>query len=366
MRARVNNPISGFRQRAFSEALFMSIGDGVFVTDSEARLSRINQKALEILGYKEKEVLGKWFPEIIPARDDHKRRLSNTERPIGQVFLTGKTITERAYYRRKNGSWIPVTLTVSPVYVDGKPVGAIEVFRDITDVLALERAKDEFVAIASHQLRTPATAVKQYVGLLLEGYAGRLDTTQKQFLEKAYESNERQLQIVQEILKVTQLDLDKVVLNPAVVDIRQIIQKAADGLSGKFSAKRQKITVNLPKEPVKAKVDAQQIQIALENLLENASNYTWENKTITISCVQAGNSVEIYVKDQGVGIAAADYPRLFQKFSRIENPLSLETNGTGLGLYWAASIIELHGGTISVKSSVGRGTTFIITLPDGV
>ena len=197
MKARLRRPLPDFRQRALTEALFMSLGDGAIVTDAEAHISRINKKALDILGFKEKDVLGKWFPEVIIAEDGYGNVLSNTERPIGQVFLTGKTIASRTFYRRKAGDLIPVDLTISPVMLKGRPAGAIEVFRDISQTLALERAKDEFVAIASHQLRTPATAVKQYIGLLLEDYSGSLNDDQRLFLERAYDSNERQLNIVQ-------------------------------------------------------------------------------------------------------------------------------------------------------------------------
>lgn len=351
---------------AEAEALFMSIGEGAIVTDTNARISRVNQTALRILGFSEKELIGKWFPEVIIAEDEHGNALSNIDRPMGQAFLTGRSISSRTYYRRKDNTRIPVFLTVSPVMLEDKPMGAIEVFRDISADLALERAKDEFVAIASHQLRTPATAVKQYVGLLLEGYAEPLTENQRLFLERAYESNERQLHIVQEILKITQLDLEKVVLRPAVCDIRQIAQAAVATVQSNFDAKEQNIMIKEPDEPLMAKVDAEQLQVAVENLLENASNYTWPQKTITVSTRKLKDRVRISVKDEGVGIEHHDYPKLFQKFSRIPNPLSLEISGTGLGLYWAAKIIHLHGGYIHVASSPGKGSIFTINLPDSI
>lgn len=250
--------------------------------------------------------------------------------------------------------------------LDSKPVGAIEVFRDITADLALERAKDEFVAIASHQLRTPATAVKQYVGLLLEGYAEPLTENQRLFLERAYESNERQLHIVQEILKITQLDLEKVVLRPESHDIRQIARDAVATVQGSFDAKQQKVIIKEPDEPLMAHVDAEQLRVAIENLLENASNYTWNGKNIYVITRQLKDRARIAVKDEGVGIEHIDYPKLFQKFSRIPNPLSLEISGTGLGLYWAAKIVHLHGGYIHVASTPGKGSIFTINLPNSI
>jgi two-component system phosphate regulon sensor histidine kinase PhoR len=350
-------------QTVEADVLFMSIGEGAIVTDSSARISRINQKALDILGYNEDELLGKWFPEAICAEDESGREIPNIERPMAEVFITGEAVSRRAYYRRKDGTQIPVFLTVSPVMIDGKPIGAIELFRDITDEIALENAKDEFVAIASHQLRTPATAVKQYVGLLLEGYAEPLTENQKMFLDRAYENNERQLQIVQEILKVTQLDLEKVTLKLKRTDLRTIAEESAKGLRSNFEKKKQKLEIILPKTPVWANVDKAQIKTAVENLLENSSNYTWPGKTISLSVESTPRENRISVKDEGVGIAKMDIPKLFKKFSRIPNDLSIEIGGTGLGLYWAARIVELHGGTIKVKSRPGRGSLFSIVLP---
>lgn len=366
MAANVNPTKTIPSHSAEAEALFMSIGEGAIVTDTNARISRINQTALRILGYSEKEMIGKWFPEVIIAEDEQGTALSNIDRPMGQAFLTGRSVSARTYYRRKDGNRVPVFLTVSPVMLDSKPVGAIEVFRDITADLALERAKDEFVAIASHQLRTPATAVKQYVGLLLEGYAEPLTENQRLFLERAYESNERQLHIVQEILKITQLDLEKVVLRPESHDIRQIARDAVATVQGSFDAKQQKVIIKEPDEPLMAHVDAEQLRVAIENLLENASNYTWNGKNIYVITRQLKDRARIAVKDEGVGIEHIDYPKLFQKFSRIPNPLSLEISGTGLGLYWAAKIVHLHGGYIHVASTPGKGSIFTINLPNSI
>lgn len=350
-------------QSAESDVLFMSIGEGAIVVDARGHISRVNRKALEILDFSEEELVGRWFPEVIKAEDASGKLIPNLERPISEVFIAGEAVSSRVFYRRKSGEPIPVYLSVSPVMSKGKPVGAIEVFRDISDEIALEKAKDEFVAIASHQLRTPATAVKQYLGLLLQGYAEPLADTQKTFLERAYESNERQLQIVQEILKITQLDLEKVVLRLDLYDLRKIAEEAAAGLEGKFKERDQHLLIKLPREPVWANVDKDQIRIALENLLENASNYSPKGRAIEMIIRRTKKRVKLIINDEGVGINKNDLSKLFQKFSRIPNDLSVEVGGTGLGLYWAAKIIELHGGDIEVRSIQGKGSSFAICLP---
>jgi two-component system phosphate regulon sensor histidine kinase PhoR len=232
------------------------------------------------------------------------------------------------------------------------------------ELISLSQSKDEFIAITSHQLRTPATGVKQYLGLLLEGYADPLTPSQRMFIEKAYENNERQLHIVDDILRIAQLDLDKIKLNPEVYDISLLIQIAVESLQGKFQRKSQRVKFTPPHVPVLAKIDTEEVRLVIENMLENASNYSPEGKTITITLGRTKKEeAKINIKDQGVGIEKQDIAKLFQKFSRINNPLSNTVNGTGLGLYFSKKIIELHGGRVQVRSTPGKSTTFSILLP---
>jgi signal transduction histidine kinase len=230
------------------------------------------------------------------------------------------------------------------------------------ELVNLNRSKDEFVAIASHQLRTPATAVKQYLGLLLEGYTDPLTDGQRTFLQLAYENNDRQLHIVDEILHITRLDLDKVKLNLEKVDVCDVVRSAMLAMRRNFENRNQKVEVKLSGR-VEAVADKEQLRRALENLLENASNYSPDKRKISVGITHTEEHVDIFVKDEGVGIDPKDFPKLFQKFSRIPNPLSIEVSGTGLGLYWAQKIIRLQGGDILVESSLDKGSTFSIRLP---
>jgi signal transduction histidine kinase len=230
-------------------------------------------------------------------------------------------------------------------------------------LIALGRTKDEFAAIASHQLRTPATAVKQYLGLLLDGYAEPLTENQKNFLLKAYENNERQLHVIDDILQIVRLDLDKVRLDLKIHDLGAITEATVDGLQPTFRKNRQKVLIKKPQGVIRATVDKKQISTALENLLENASNYSPKGSSIQVTLKKNKGGLQITIEDKGVGIDPSDFPKLFQKFSRIPNPLSVEAGGTGLGLYWADKIIKMHKGSISIKSAVGRGSVFAINLP---
>ncbi|MDB5163458.1 MAG: putative histidine kinase [Candidatus Saccharibacteria bacterium] len=348
---------------AAAEALFLSLGDGAIVTDEAGRVSRINKVALLLLGYSAKELVGRWYPDAVVAENEDGNRIPNWERPITQVFLEGKSISARVYYRRKDGSRMATFLTVSPVMLDSKPIGAIEVFRDITNEVELEKTKDEFISLASHQLRTPATGVKQYVGMLLEGYAGTITSQQRQLLKNAYESNERQLTIVSDLLRVAHIDAGKVRLVRQRVDLVQLIQDVIDGLNNVFKRRYQEVNFVHPKTTVTAEIDVDRIRMVIENIVDNASKYTPEGKNLEVTLRQRPSCVEIEVKDEGVGIPRRDINKMFQKFSRLNNPLSQLVGGTGLGLYWAKRIIDLHEGEITVSSKVGKGSVFTISIP---
>jgi two-component system sensor histidine kinase/response regulator len=233
----------------------------------------------------------------------------------------------------------------------------------VHQLMEINRSKDEFIALASHQLRTPATAVKQYVGMILEGYAGDITPEQEKFLKSAYESNERQIQVVNDILRVAKLDLKKITLKRAEVDMGKLMESIIHDSASLFKNRSQTVIYDQPPVAVTALVDTEYIRMALGNIIDNASKYTPPEKSITVTVTPASRGkVVVTISDEGVGIADKDIDKLFKKFSRIDNPLSVKVGGTGLGLYWSNEVVQLHGGTIKVSSKLGSGTAFKISL----
>jgi signal transduction histidine kinase len=224
-------------------------------------------------------------------------------------------------------------------------------------------SKDEFIALASHQLRTPATGVKQYLGMLLEGYVGDVTPEQHEFLAQAYASNERQLGTINDLLQIAQIDANKLTLNSQACDIAALIDAVAKEQRGNIERRRQQLKVIKDVEPALAWADPLRLHMVLDNLIDNASKYSREHTTVTITVSAEHNYVVVEVADEGVGIAHKDISKLFQKFSRIDNPLSIVVGGNGLGLYLAKKLIDAHGGTINVQSSLRQGTVFILRLP---
>jgi signal transduction histidine kinase len=235
--------------------------------------------------------------------------------------------------------------------------------RQNNELKQLNSSKDEFIALASHQLRTPATGVKQYLGMLLEGYMGPLPPEQRDFLQKAYESNERQLSTINDLLQIAQIDSNKVVLHPIPCDVSALIDAVVNELKVTATNRRQGIVVRKRGQSFKILADETRLRMVLDNLVDNASKYSPENTTITITLSATPKELVISVSDQGVGIASEDTGKLFHKFSRIDNPRSIAVGGNGLGLYLAQRIVRAHDGDIEVTSAVQEGSTFTIRLP---
>jgi signal transduction histidine kinase len=241
---------------------------------------------------------------------------------------------------------------------------AAKILQERNDELeAIARTKDEFVALASHQLRTPATAVKQYLGMVLQGYAGDISEVQHEMLGKAFEGNERQLQIITQILNAARVDTGRLVMAPVRLDLRTLAQGAANDLRSSFEQHNHTFSIELPEQPVMVSGDQGYLRMAIENILQNATVYTPDGGTIHVTLKARRGQCELRIADTGVGIRKTDIPKLFDKFSRIHNPLSVAAGGSGIGLYLASEIVRLHGGQVKVESKLHVGTTFAIWLP---
>lgn len=245
----------------------------------------------------------------------------------------------------------------------GNVVRMIGTARDITEAKLLENAKNDFVALTSHQLRTPATIVKQYATMLKDGYVGDLNPQQKKFMTTIYESNERQINIINDLLNIARIDSGDFKMELARTDLVGLLSEITTHQSKKYKTKKQKLIFESIYKKVYCNVDSGQIRMAIENLLDNAHKYTPAKKDVRIAIKRKRGHILIFVSDEGIGIPSTDIHKIFKMFSRIENPAVLQEEGTGIGLYWAKKIITMHGGTIEVTSEHNKGTTFTIDLP---
>lgn len=223
-------------------------------------------------------------------------------------------------------------------------------------------AKDELLSLASHQLRTPATGVKQYLGMVLQGFAGDVPEKQRSYLERAYASNNRQLHVINDILHMAKLETGRIVLTERKFDIAKMLRDVVD--EQRSQAETGEVTVHLQAPPQGWIVgDSHMLWMVVENLVSNAIKYTPVGGAVTVRLVRRANRWVLTVKDTGVGIAKSDYSKLFKQFSRITNARSDFVTGTGVGLYLAHHLTVLHGGSIGVTSKKGKGSTFTVRLP---
>ncbi len=351
------------QQRTKDEALLASIGDGVFAVNSQQKIILFNDAAVKITGFEASEVLGKKFKDVLNFLDE---LTGKSEDSFIKTALSGtKTkLKGNKVLVHKNGKRIPVEDSAAPIMDQRKRIaGAIVVFRDVSKERQLQRAKDEFVALASHQLRTPATAVKNFVGLIQQGYAGKVSSEQAKYVDMAYESNERQLEIIDDLLKLAQADSGQIKLNLVQADLKQVIDSAVFEQSGLVAQRKQTIKVNMPSKPIDLTFDIDNLRMVISNLISNASKYMSREGKISITVRDNRQTVTIAIKDTGVGIAKKDIRKLFKKFSRIDNKLSTEVGGSGIGLYLAKRLVDLHRGRITVQSVIGKGSTFSVILP---
>lgn len=370
-----------------SEARFRfmaeSLPQKIFTASPDGKITYFNPQWAEYTGLSLKKLEKGGVQQFV-----HPDDLPENMRLWRQALTTGEPLENEQRLRRGDGQYRKHISHVRAMRdSDGKIIrwfGSMTDIEDVTQTIAREKelehktavlqeqraeliaintAKDDFISLASHQLRTPATSVKQYIGMLLEGYAGDVTDAQKDFLQRAYNGNERQINIVNDLLKVALVDAGRVKLRLEKVDLSPLISEIIAGQADKFASRKQNVQFESSKVKCPVIADGELTRMVMENLIDNACKYTYEGKNITIKLQKSKGNADIIIQDEGVGIPKDKLNKLFQKFSRLDNPLSIAAGGTGLGLYWVKQIIELHKGKISVVSKVGKGTTFTVSLP---
>jgi two-component system phosphate regulon sensor histidine kinase PhoR len=349
------------------DALISSIGEGVIIVDEYGHVMEANQNALDTLGYLRDEMVGAWLGKILPSKDKEGRDIPTSERPVFRSLLTGQPTTQIISYVKKDGSLLPVSSTAAPFMVKGMPRGAIIIFRDFSHEIQVERAKDEFVSLASHQLRTPLTAMMLYAQMLEECRNGDLNDEQSLYLAKIKTSTERLQSLVTDFLNISKLELGRLDIQLKETDLEELIKIELSEIQPTLKAKSAGLTFNSPAKKIpKAIVDPMLLGQAVHNLLTNAIRYTpSDNGQVEVSLGYKDNAFTICVIDNGIGIPEESKPRIFQRLYRAENAIETQEGGTGLGLYFVKKVAEAFGGGVWFESQLNKGSTFCISLPHG-
>ena len=352
--------------RAKQGAILLSIGDGLIATDEKGSIILINKTAEQLLGSRSGELVGKLFSEIALLEDERGTPVLEENHPVYIALKNGTATTGTVYYNvRKDGTKFAVAITATPVILGGKVIGTIKVFRDITDEREIDKAKTEFVSLASHQLRTPLSTVNWYAEMLLAGDVGDLNPQQKKYLDEVYGSNQRMVELVNALLDVSRLELGTFVIEPEPTDICKLAEDVVDEQKLDITSKKIKFTFACDSYIPMIQADPKLLRMVMQNILSNAVKYTPSSGKVrfTIS-VSDSKDIKIIIADTGYGIPKNQHSKIFTKLFRADNVRDKDTNGTGLGLYIVKSIVENSGGKIWFESpKENHGTNFYVTLP---
>lgn len=227
----------------------------------------------------------------------------------------------------------------------------------------LDEAKDEFISMASHQLRTPLTSIKGYVSMLMDGDVGAVTKEQKHLLQEAFMSSERMVRLISDFLNVSRLQTGKFIIDKHTVDLAKIVGQEVDALAPTAKAHGMTFTYKKPKNIPEMELDEGKIQQMIMNFCDNAIYYSKEGSKINVNLSVVDHQVEFTVKDTGIGVPAAEQEQLFNKFFRATNARKQRPDGTGVGLFLAKKVIDAHNGKIVFSSAEGKGSTFGFRLP---
>jgi two-component system phosphate regulon sensor histidine kinase PhoR len=338
-------------ERNLSSAILGSMVEGVAVVNASERLLFANRGFAEILGLDVPPQSGSALVEVVRQTEllEAVREVLKGEPRVETEIVTG---TLRQHF---------FAVTVASVSA-AETSGAVIVLHDITELRKLERVRRDFVANVSHEFKTPLTAIQGFAETLL---AGAIDDPQNRlrFLEIILEHSRRLARLTDDLLKLSKMDADRLELEIRRLTVSQFVESCIETTQRTAAEKDLRISVNLQQPLPDIAADRRRLAEVLQNLLDNAMQYTPAGGQIMVSASADGAEVTFTVSDTGIGIPQADQPRIFERFYRVDVARSREVGGTGLGLSIAKHLVEVHGGRIWVESEVGQGSQFHFTVP---
>lgn len=329
-----------------------------FITDKNGAIQWVNASFTKLTGYTSVEAIGK-TPRILKSGKLHQDFYEH----FWKTILAGNPIRSKVIDRRKDGTLFTADQIVTPVKDNhGNVTNFVAIQHDITKDAEIDRAKTEFVSLASHQLRTPLTTIGWYAEMLLSGDAGEITETQKKYLDEIYEGNKRMVELVNNLLNVSRIEMESFGIEPQSVKVKEIVDGVLKDITADVTAKKLHVeTTYGDVETVFA--DPKLLRLIFQNLLTNAVQYTPDGGSIKLTAAKRPTDTQFSVTDTGIGIPNAEREKIFTKLYRADNARRMSTDGNGLGLYMVKSILDHAGGNIWFESEEGKGSTFYVTIP---
>ncbi len=339
-------------QRNQATAILESMAEGVIAMDGQGRILLVNPAAGRLFDVTPSQVIGRTIFEAI--------RHAPVQELVHSVLASQRHATSL------------LTLLQPPERMlqfhgvpceTGSPSGprAVLVIQDVTDQFRYDQLRKEFVANASHELKSPLTSIRSLTETLLEG-ALNDPANNRRFVQLIDEDAARLSGLIDDLLTLSQLESQAIPLTRETVSLRPLVESVAESFRPQRERRQLHLDLEVPKELV-VQADANRLRQVVINLIDNAIKYNKDQGSITVGATPAERAVRIWVEDTGIGIPSTDVPRIFERFYRVDKARSRELGGTGLGLAIVKHIVEAHGGTVSVQSQLGQGSIFTLTLP---
>ena len=336
--------------------------DHIVITDPNGIILYANKAVEKITGFRLDEIMN----QKVGSRDNWG---GNMDPKIYKKLWNTIKVKKQSYFgeilnKRKNGEKYIAEAKITPVIdKNGEVVFFVGIERDITKAKEVDRMKTEFISLASHQLRTPLSAMKWFLEMLLDGDAGKLNQEQKEFVTKINQSNERMIDLVNSLLNISRIESGRIIIDPQPTDLQSLVSEVIAELQNKIANKHHHIVISAHEKLPKINIDPKLIHHVYMNLLTNAIKYTPLNGEITIVISKNNKEIISQISDSGYGIPKDEQGKVFSRFFRARNIIKVETDGTGLGLYLVKAIVESSGGKIWFKSEEEKGTSCWFSLP---
>ncbi|HEX8408614.1 MAG TPA: ATP-binding protein [Thermoanaerobaculia bacterium] len=346
------------------DSILGSMTDGLWVYDANGNVVDVNQAALNMFGLASRaEAVEHGSFAKLNLRDSEGRAIPYAEMPYARA-LSGQTVPDYLAMGKHliTGKDLDLSIAAAPIE-SGGIVGAVLVIRDITALQELDRKKDEFLSVASHELRTPLTTIKGYTQLLAQTVNDLLPEERATYINAVLGEIERMMGLISELLDVSRIETNRLQIHPQSIRWLEFIHTRVSAFQVQHPNRKLRTAVSSDETIVVA--DPDRMRQVVDNLLSNALKYSAEGTDIDLSVQVEDGHMLTSVSDHGIGIPRDEIPQLFERFHRARNVSSRYYGGLGLGLYIARAIIEAHGGSISVQSVEGEGSTFTMKLPVG-
>ncbi|ASC70169.1 Sensor histidine kinase [Halomicronema hongdechloris C2206] len=345
------------------ELLLKSAGEGICGLDSRGRITFANPAAAKTLGYTMDSIQNRFIHQLVELQKADGTPYTWEDSPIFKTLIVGTTEYKVGdLFRRHQGEHFPVEYISTPIQEKGNILGAVVIFKDITERQMVERLKDEFISVVSHELRTPLTSIRTALGLLVQDNFKVAPSKQRRMIEIAFSNTNRLVRLVNDILDIERIKLGKVVLRKQICNLADLMNQAVDEMQA--MADEHSIELIVSCLAIDIWVDPDRIVQTLANLLSNAIKFSPKGSTVNLTAsFSDSETILIAVKDEGAGIPEDKLETIFAQFEQLNVVDDEYRGGTGLGLAICRSIIEQHGGSIWAESILNQGSTFFFTLP---